>query len=146
LPLAEGSGERALSHYGLALVMGNLILIKDAAHRPLAFSMRGIFPAKGLRMRAPSKRDQCQAMLDILVEGFMSDDVPAYREACAWLRDFADQKNIEQGRVMCGSNWYAPREFEALRERCRIHALEGWKRRLKNASPGRVRSRNDMRA
>ena len=71
--------------------------------------MRGVFPAKGLRMRAPSKRDQCQAMLDILVEGFMSDDVPAYREACAWLRDFADQKNIEQGRVMCGSYWYTPR-------------------------------------
>ena len=43
-------------------------------------------------MRAPSERDQCQAMLDILVEGFMRDDVPAYRETCAWLRDFADQK------------------------------------------------------
>jgi len=56
-------------------------------------------------MRAPSERDQCQAMLDILVEGFMHDDVPAFREACAWLRDFADQRNIEQGRVMRGSNW-----------------------------------------
>ena len=94
--------------------------------------MRGVFPAKGLRMRAPSKRDQCQAMLDILVEGFMRDDVPAYREACAWLRDFADQKNIEQGRVMRGSNWYTPQEFAALRERSRMHALEGWQRRLKN--------------
>jgi hypothetical protein len=83
-------------------------------------------------MRAPSKRDQCQAMLDILVEGFMCDDVPAYREACAWLRDFADRKNIEQGRVMRGSNWYTPREFEALRERSRMHVLEGSQRRLKN--------------
>ena len=72
-------------------------------------------------MRAPSERDQCQAMLDILVEGFMRDDVPAYREADAWLRDFAYQRNIEQGRVMCGSNWYTPREFEALRERSRMH-------------------------
>jgi|AmaraimetFIIA100_FD_contig_121_289929_length_1078_multi_4_in_0_out_0_1 hypothetical protein len=80
-------------------------------------------------MRAPSERDQCQAMLDILVEGFMRDDVPAYREAYAWLRDFAYQRNIEQGRVMCGSNWYTPREFEALRERSRMHALEGWRRR-----------------
>ena len=71
-------------------------------------------------MRAPSERDQCQAMLDILVEGFMRDDVPAYREAYAWLRDFAYQRNIEQGRVMCGSNWYTPREFEALRERSRM--------------------------
>src|SRR5262249_38977819 len=68
--------------------------------------MRGVFPAKGLWMRAPSERDQCQAMLDILVEGFMRDDVPAYREACARLRDFAHQKNIERGRVMRGSNWY----------------------------------------
>ena len=71
-------------------------------------------------MRAPSESDQCQAMLDILVEGFMRDDVPAYREAYAWLRDFAHQRNIEQGRVMCGSNWYTPREFEALRERSRM--------------------------
>ena len=71
-------------------------------------------------MRVPSERDQCQAMLDILVEGFMRDDVPAYREAYAWLRDFARQRNMEQGRVMCGSNWYTPREFEALRERSRM--------------------------
>jgi len=70
-------------------------------------------------MRAPSERDQCQAMLDILVEGFMRDDVPAYREAYAWLRDFAYRRNIEQGRVICGSNWYTPREFAALRERSR---------------------------
>ena len=71
-------------------------------------------------MRAPSERDQCQAMLVILVEGFMRDDVPSYRVAYAWLRDFAYQRNIEQGRVMCGSNWYTPREFEALRERSRM--------------------------
>ena len=58
--------------------------------------MRGVFLAKGLWMRAPSKRDQCQAMLDILVEGFMRDDVPAYREADAWLRDFAYQRNIDK--------------------------------------------------
>src|SRR5262249_14867408 len=82
--------------------------------------MRGVFPAKGPWMRAPSERDQCQAMLDILVEGFMRDDVPAYREACAWLRDFADQKNIERGRVMRGSNWYTLQEFAALRERSRM--------------------------
>ena len=43
-------------------------------------------------MRAPSERDQCQAMLDVLAEGFMHDDVPAYRDACAWLRDFANQR------------------------------------------------------
>jgi len=94
--------------------------------------MRGVFPAKGLWMRVPSKRDQCQAMLDILVEGFMRNDVLAYREACAWLRDFANQKNIEQGRVMRGGNWYTPQELAALRERSRMHTLEGWQRRLKN--------------
>ena len=33
-------------------------------------------------MRALSERDQCQAKLDILVEGFMGDDWGAYREAC----------------------------------------------------------------
>ena len=81
-------------------------------------------------MRAPSKRDQCQAMLDILVEGFMSDDVPAYREACAWLRDFADQKNIEQGRVMRGSNWYTPQEFAALRERSRMRVRMSRRRNI----------------
>jgi hypothetical protein len=43
-----------------------------------------------------------------------------------------NQKNIEQGRVMRGSHWYAPQEFAALRERNRMHALEGWQRRLKN--------------
>jgi hypothetical protein len=81
-------------------------------------------------MRVPSERDQCQAMLGILVEGFMRDDVPAYREACAWLRDFADQKNIEQGRVMCGSNWYTPREFEALRERSRMRVRMSRRRNI----------------
>ena len=69
-------------------------------------------------MRAPSERDQCQAKLDILVEGFMCDDWTGYRDAIAWLRDFADQKNIEQSRVMCGSNWYTPREIEAMRADC----------------------------
>ena len=81
-------------------------------------------------MRVPSERDQCQAMLDILVEGFMRDDVPAYREAYAWLRDFAYQRNIEQGRVMCGSNWYTPREFEALRERSRMRVRMSRRRNI----------------
>ena len=81
-------------------------------------------------MRAPSERDQCQAMLDILVEGFMRDDVPAYREAYAWLRDFAYQRNMEQGRVMCGSNWYTPREFEALRERSRMRVRMSRRRNI----------------
>ena len=81
-------------------------------------------------MRAPSERDQCQAMLDILVEGFMRDDVPAYREADAWLRDFAYQRNMEQGRVMCGSNWYTPREFEALRERSRMRVRMSRRRNI----------------
>ena len=81
-------------------------------------------------MRAPSERDQCQAMLDILVEGFIRDDVPAYREADAWLRDFAYQRNIEQGRVMCGSYWYTPREFEALRERSRMRVRMSRRRNI----------------
>jgi hypothetical protein len=67
-------------------------------------------------MRAPSERDQCQAKLDILIKGFMRDDWAGYRDALAWLRDFADQKNIERGRVMCGSYWYMPQEIEAVRE------------------------------
>jgi hypothetical protein len=36
----------------------------------------------------------------ILIEGFMRADWTAYRDAAAWLRDFADQKNIERGRRM----------------------------------------------
>ena len=57
-------------------------------------------------MRLPTARDQCQAKLDILIE-------------VAWLRDFADQKNIERGRVMCGGNWFTPQQIEAVRARKR---------------------------
>jgi hypothetical protein len=59
-------------------------------------------------MRVTTERGQCQAKLDILVEGFMGDDWDAYREAFTWLRDFTDQKNTERGRVMCGSVWHTP--------------------------------------
>jgi hypothetical protein len=82
-------------------------------------------------MRAPSERDQCQAKLDILIKGFMRDDWTGYRDALAWLRDFADQKNIERGRVMCGSYWYMPQEIESVRERARIRALDGGRQRRK---------------
>jgi len=74
-------------------------------------------------MRVPSKRDQCQAKLDILIEGFMRADLAAYRDAAAWLRDFADQKNTERGRVMCGGNWYTPQTIESVRERARSAAV-----------------------
>jgi hypothetical protein len=36
----------------------------------------------------------------------MRADWTAYRDAAAWLRDFADQKNIERGRVMCAAYWF----------------------------------------
>jgi hypothetical protein len=74
-------------------------------------------------MRPPIERDECQAKLDILIEGFMRSDWTAYRDAAAWLRDFADQKNIERGRVMCGGNyWSTPHQIEAVRERARERA------------------------
>jgi hypothetical protein len=59
-------------------------------------------------MRPPTERDQCQAKLDILTEGFMRADWTAYRDATAWLRDFADQRNIERGRAMFGGKWRKP--------------------------------------
>ena len=74
-------------------------------------------------MRAPTERDQCQAKLDILVEGFMGDDWDAYREAFVWLRDFTDQNNTERGRVMCGGNWYTPQTIGSIRERARSAAV-----------------------
>ena len=74
-------------------------------------------------MRAPTERDQCQAKLDMLVEGFMGDDWDAYREAFAWLRDFTDQKNTQRGRVMCGSYWFTPQTIESVRERVRVQQL-----------------------
>jgi hypothetical protein len=80
-------------------------------------------------MRAPSERDQCQAKLDLLVEGFIRADWAACRDAAAWLRDFADQKNFERGRVMCGSNWFSPQKIEGVRERARMHALERGRQR-----------------
>ena len=71
-------------------------------------------------MRAPSERDQRQAKLDALVDGFMRDDLVAYRDAIAWLRNFADQQNLERGRVMCGSYWYTPREAEPAGRRASV--------------------------
>jgi hypothetical protein len=79
-------------------------------------------------MRVPTERDECQAMLDILVGGFMGGDGDAYREASAWLRDFIDQKNTERGRVMCGDNWFAPQTIESMRQRARKREQQ---RRLK---------------
>jgi hypothetical protein len=38
----------------------------------------------------------------------MRADWTAYRDAAAWLRDFADQKNIERSRVMRGAYWFTP--------------------------------------
>ena len=70
------------------------------------------------------ERNQCQAKLDILIEGFMRADWAAYRDAVTWLRDFADQKNIDAGRVMCGGVWSTPRTIEAVRERARMRQLE----------------------
>jgi hypothetical protein len=73
-------------------------------------------------MRALSERDQCQAKLDILVEGFMGNDWGAYREACAWLCDFADQKNTERDRLMRGGRWFTPQAIESMTERARSAA------------------------
>jgi hypothetical protein len=73
-------------------------------------------------MRPPTERDQCQAKLDILIEGFMRADWTAYRESVAWLRDFADQKNVERGRVIRGGYWFTPQQIKAVRERARGRA------------------------
>jgi hypothetical protein len=57
-------------------------------------------------MRAPDERDQCQANLDRMVEAFMYDDWPRFREAVALLRDYVDQKQIAHSKVMRGCRWY----------------------------------------
>jgi hypothetical protein len=75
-------------------------------------------------MRAATERDQCQAKLDILVDGFMDADWGAYREACAWLRDFTDRQNTERNRVMCGGRWYTPQTIGSMKERVRRQQLE----------------------
>ena len=75
-------------------------------------------------MRAPTERDQCQAKLDILIEGFMHADWATYRDAVAWLRDFADHKNIDAGRVLRGGYWITPQTLEAMRHRARSAALK----------------------
>ena len=71
------------------------------------------------RMRAPTERDQCQAKLDILVEGFLGDDWDAYREAAVWLHDFADQKNTERDCVMRGGRWFTPQTIQSVKEGAR---------------------------
>jgi hypothetical protein len=80
-------------------------------------------------MRASTERDQCQAKLDILVEGFMGDDWDAYCEAFAWLREFTDQKNTERDRVMCGGRWYTPRTIGSMKDRVRSQQLEKGRQR-----------------
>jgi hypothetical protein len=67
-------------------------------------------------MRAPDERDQCQANLDRMVDAFMSDDWPRYREAVALLRDYADQRQIAQAKVMRGCRWYNEKQVEAMRK------------------------------
>ena len=84
------------------------------------FGITSMTVKRGYPMRAPTERDQCQAKLDILVEGFMGDDWDAYREAFAWLRDFANLKNTERGRVTCGSRRFTPQAIELVRERAQL--------------------------
>jgi hypothetical protein len=72
-------------------------------------------------MRARTERDQCQAKLDILIEGFMGDDWNAYRDAVAWLRGFVEQKNIGAGRVKWGGGWRTPQTI-AMRQ-ARLQSL-----------------------
>ncbi|MFZ0236210.1 MAG: hypothetical protein WAL37_02365 [Xanthobacteraceae bacterium] len=91
-------------------------------------------------MRPPTEREHCQAKLDILIEGFMRADWTAYRDAAAWLRDFADQKNIERGRVMCGGNWFTPQQIEAVRERARKRATRAADLRPGSSSQSKPKS------
>jgi predicted deacetylase len=72
-----------------------------------------------LSMRAPTERDQCQANLDRMVNAFMYNDWPRYREAVAFLRDYVDQKQSSQGKMRRGRNWYMPKQVEAMREHAR---------------------------
>jgi hypothetical protein len=67
----------------------------------------------------PTERDQCQAKLDIPIEGFMGDDWDAHREAFAWLRDFTDQKNT----MMRGGSWFTPQTTPSMRQRVRLQRL-----------------------
>jgi hypothetical protein len=83
----------------------------------------------GYATPAPTERDQCQAKLDILVEGFMGDDWDTYREASAWLRDFANLKNTERGRVTCGSRRFTPQAIALVRERARVQQLRKGRQR-----------------
>ena len=80
--------------------------------------------ARANSLHMTDTRNPCQANLDILIEGFMRADWAAYRDAVTWLRDFADQKNIDAGRVMCGGVWSTPQTIEAVRERARMRQLE----------------------
>src|SRR5262249_32586783 len=52
-----------------------------------------------------------------------------------WLRDFANLKNTERGRVTCGSRRFTPQAIESVRERARVQQLR----------KGRQRRRGDRR-
>jgi hypothetical protein len=79
-------------------------------------------------LRVPTERDQCYAKLDILIEGFIRADWVAYRDAVTWLRDFADHKTIEAGRVLHGGYWFTPQVIEAKREKARSAAAQKGRR------------------
>jgi hypothetical protein len=66
-------------------------------------------------MRAADQRDQCQTNLDRMVDAFMCGDWPIFREAVALLRDYADQKQIAQGKVMHGCRWLHEKQVKAMR-------------------------------
>jgi hypothetical protein len=109
-----------LSGLGASNRNGGIFDLNQSAAQPqFALLILREFSPEGLCMRAPSERDLRQSKLNMLIEGFMRDDWAGYRDALAWLRDFADQ-NIDQGRVMCGSYWYTPQEIELVRERARF--------------------------
>ena len=38
--------------------------------------------------------------------------------------DFADQKNDDMGRVICGGRWFTAQTIEAVRERARMRQLD----------------------
>lgn len=62
-------------------------------------------------MRAPGKIDQRDAMLAQLVEAFMSDDMPRFRDAAAWLRGYVEDCKHERGLKLIGKRWFDPERF-----------------------------------
>jgi hypothetical protein len=86
-------------------------------------------------MRAPSETDKRDKMLAQIVDAFMADDTPRYREACDWLIAYAYKARSGNGKIRINHNWFDPAKMDEWRARLRESGRKGgWATRRRRSS------------